>query len=212
MLSMESVRHYEPFSSPDLDDLLNHFSSRLRNHSRRVAVSSAIIAEYAAYLHPRDIVDETNFVINTHLGAACHDIGKLLFPALLTDEEDYLLHPSVGAQWLDERKPFLFDNEKQAQTVIEIVRHHHEHANGGGFPDGLKARDIPLSAAIVAVANGLDHYFCSRDLFRNGTEDVLHEFMKREGNLYTSSAVLCLERAWDRLRAQYIKWLPLQDP
>jgi HD-GYP domain-containing protein (c-di-GMP phosphodiesterase class II) len=212
MITLKNVRHYEPFSSPDLDDLLNHFSSRLRNHSRRVAVCSAIIAEYAVFLNPRDIPDGTNFAINTHLGAACHDIGKLLLPSINLKEAQYRIHPSVGAEWLEGRKEYLFDNEKQAQAVLDVVRYHHERADGKGFPEGIKAKDIPLSAAICAIANALDYCFCTKDIFYGSTADILSDFKFQEGTTFTASAFLCLEHAWDRLKAQYIKWLPLLDP
>jgi hypothetical protein len=223
MVSFGHARQYESFSSPDLDEVLSHFSSRLRNHSRRVAVCAAIIADYADLLHPRNCQDHTSFIINTHLGAACHDIGKLLIPSLSVKEEDYRLHPEIGAEWLEDRQNDLFDNEEQVQTVLDIVRWHHEQPNGEGFPDGLQAREIPLSAAICAVADGLDHYFCSKDFFKscsancptscpNCSTGLLDDFKEHTANLYTSSAIFCLEHAWSRLKAAYIKWLPLLDP
>jgi HD-GYP domain-containing protein (c-di-GMP phosphodiesterase class II) len=36
------------------------------------------------------------------------------------------------------------------------VRHHHEWFNGEGYPDGLRGDDIPLYAAIIAVADAFD--------------------------------------------------------
>jgi HD-GYP domain-containing protein (c-di-GMP phosphodiesterase class II) len=40
--------------------------------------------------------------------------------------------------------------------VLRIVRSHHERMDGGGFPDGLTATDIPLEARIVAVVDAFD--------------------------------------------------------
>jgi HD-GYP domain-containing protein (c-di-GMP phosphodiesterase class II) len=36
---------------------------------------------------------------------------------------------------------------------IEIIKHHHEHWDGSGYPDGLWGEQIPLGARIVAVAD-----------------------------------------------------------
>jgi HD-GYP domain-containing protein (c-di-GMP phosphodiesterase class II) len=212
MVNLKKAKTYEPFSSPGIDDLIDQFSSRLRNHSRRISVSAAIIAEYADFLNPWDIPEGVNFAINTHIGAACHDIGKLLFPPLAMDDAEYSQHPTVGADWLEARKEYLFDNEPQAQTVLDIVRYHHERADGTGFPYGLKAKNIPLSAAIVSVANSLDYCFCSNDILRGSMCEILSVFKDHEGQIFTSGAILCLERAWDRLKSQYIKWMPLLEP
>ena len=40
--------------------------------------------------------------------------------------------------------------------AIDIARHHHEHFDGSGYPDGLAGNDIPLAARIVALADAYD--------------------------------------------------------
>ena len=42
------------------------------------------------------------------------------------------------------------------QQVVPIVRHHHEHFDGKGYPDGLAGQDIPLEARILAVVDAFD--------------------------------------------------------
>jgi HD-GYP domain-containing protein (c-di-GMP phosphodiesterase class II) len=37
--------------------------------------------------------------------------------------------------------------------IAEIVRHHHERVDGGGYPDGLSEENIPLLSRIIAVAD-----------------------------------------------------------
>ena len=45
---------------------------------------------------------------------------------------------------------------RNSQSVIPIVRNHHERWDGTGYPDGLAGTDIPLLARIVAVADAFD--------------------------------------------------------
>ena len=46
--------------------------------------------------------------------------------------------------------------------IRPMVRHHHEHWDGGGYPDGLVGDDIPLSARILCLADVFDALTSSR--------------------------------------------------
>jgi len=92
-----------------------------------------------------------------HAAALLHDIGKLGVPehilnkpGRLTPEEfeRMKVHPMVGAEIL-ERVQFPYE-------VVPIVRSHHEKWDGSGYPDGLKAEEIPLGARILAAVDCLD--------------------------------------------------------
>jgi putative nucleotidyltransferase with HDIG domain len=87
---------------------------------------------------------------------AIHDIGKtgvpgeiLNKPRPLTEEELERVeqHAEIGAEMVAQ----LGDPELTA-----IVRHHHEHFDGGGYPDGLAGAEIPLGARIIAVCDTFD--------------------------------------------------------
>src|ERR671935_2956298 len=45
---------------------------------------------------------------------------------------------------------------KNYTEIAKFVRHHHERMDGGGYPDGLAGRDIPLVSRILAVADAYD--------------------------------------------------------
>ena len=198
---------YKALGHNDMDELLNNFSLPMRSHSRRVAVCSAIMAEYAEkYLHWVDVPAGINLAVVAHLGGLCHDVGKLLLPVISAADADYMRHPVYGAELLEKYKRSFFTSEAEAQLVQEMVRYHHERPDGGGFPYGLQARSIPLTAGICAVADSLDHRIVSgSESSGSGMEDYRY-IKENERVVFYENAVDCFERAWPRLVEQYDKW------
>jgi putative two-component system response regulator len=90
-------------------------------------------------------------------GGFLHDIGKvgipdaiLLKPARLTADETSVMrqHPIIGDRLCGELRSL--------RRVRPIVRHHHEHLDGSGYPDGLRGGAIPLLAQIMGVVDVFD--------------------------------------------------------
>ena len=90
-------------------------------------------------------------------GALLHDIGKLAIPDHILNKPDSLtpaelektkIHPLVGASIL-EKVGFTY-------PVVPTVKYHHEWWDGRGYPEGLKADEIPLTARILCVADAFD--------------------------------------------------------
>jgi ribonuclease P protein subunit RPR2 len=90
-------------------------------------------------------------------GFLLHDIGKVAIPdailykpGALTDEERALMaqHPLIGAQ--------IVRGIEFLDSAVEVVRSHHEHWDGHGYPDALAGEEIPLAARVFAVADVLD--------------------------------------------------------
>lgn len=103
------------------------------------------------------------------LGALLHDIGKigipenvLRKPTMLTEEEWEIMkqHPVIGAEKV------LAPNES-LRDLIPMVKFHHEHWDGSGYPFGLKGDEIPLSARIVSIADAY-HALVSDRPYRKG--------------------------------------------
>ncbi|MCI0567043.1 MAG: HD domain-containing protein [Acidobacteria bacterium] len=120
-----------------------------RGHSDRVSRYSVMIAKELG-LDPRE-------VRHVEIGSLLHDVGKigiddriLRKPTVLTEEEYRYMkqHPEKGASML---API-----KNMKDVNPAVKHHHERWDGGGYPSGLKADEIPLIARIVNVADTFD--------------------------------------------------------
>jgi putative two-component system response regulator len=90
-------------------------------------------------------------------GGIIHDIGKigvpdsiLLKPGALDPEETIRMrsHVLIGENIV---RPL-----RSASTLLPIIRHHHERIDGRGYPDGLRGREIPRLARIVAVCDAFD--------------------------------------------------------
>src|ERR1700732_1489016 len=115
---------------------------RLSNYSMRVAERLRL---------PEDLR------VALRRGALIHDIGKLavpehilLKPGPLTAEERIIMqqHSSTGERICSPLRYF--------RQVLPIIRHHHEKWDGSGYPDGLKADQIPLTARILQVTDVYD--------------------------------------------------------
>jgi response regulator RpfG family c-di-GMP phosphodiesterase len=98
------------------------------------------------------------------LASILHDVGKvstpdqvLLKPAEHTPEERAIMqtHAEIGRSIL-ERASRMVDGVSYLTYGAQIAGGHHEHYDGAGYPGGLKGRDIPLCARIVAVVDVFD--------------------------------------------------------
>jgi ribonuclease P protein subunit RPR2 len=90
-------------------------------------------------------------------GFFLHDIGKVGIPedilrknGSLSDPEWSVMreHPVIGAQIV---APIQFLGD-----AVDVIRHHHERFDGGGYPSGMKGEEIPLPARIFSVADSYD--------------------------------------------------------
>jgi HD-GYP domain-containing protein (c-di-GMP phosphodiesterase class II) len=120
-----------------------------KQHSSRVAEFALQIGKEIGCSHAE--LDLLNF--SGHL----HDIGKigirdsiLLKPGPLTEEEYEVIkkHPVIGSNIIGHLG--LMSEEQK------IIHHHHERWDGSGYPDGLKAEEIPFLSRILALADVYD--------------------------------------------------------
>jgi response regulator RpfG family c-di-GMP phosphodiesterase/signal transduction histidine kinase len=120
-----------------------------RHHSTRVTEFTLKIAKKMNF-SDKEMGD-------LELASLLHDVGKIAVPenilhkpGKLTDQEFALIkeHPARGESIL---KPVI-----ELKEIARVVRAHHEHYDGSGYPDGLKGREIPLGSRIMAVADAYD--------------------------------------------------------
>ncbi len=101
----------------------------------------------------------SDMVERIELASTLHDVGKigvsddiLLAQHALSAEEEQALrgHTEIGHKLLEP------STSEYLKMGAEIALYHHERYDGGGYPRGLKGREIPLAARIVAVAEAFD--------------------------------------------------------
>jgi putative nucleotidyltransferase with HDIG domain len=116
---------------------------------RRLATASLALAERLE-LSPvqREAIE---------MGALLHDIGEIRIPETVlqaagswtpAERQIAAKHPAWGVEIL-ERVPLL-------TPALEVVEAHHERWDGGGYPQGLRGEEIPVTARIFAVVDALD--------------------------------------------------------
>ena len=154
------------------------------------AFVASLAARIARYLHL-----DTRSALRSELGGWLHDIGKLSVPErvllkpMTLDEEEWAImrgHPELGEQ-IVERIPAL-------RAAGPAIRHHHEHYDGGGYPDGLAGSAIPIEARIVAVADTFSAMTQVRPYAApRTTEEALIELRRCAGTQFDPATVSALE-------------------
>jgi two-component system, cell cycle response regulator len=119
----------------------------------------ALLAETTA----RSLGLEADDMEAVRQAAQLHDIGKVAIPEAILhkagplDDDEWIFmrrHSEIGERIIGEA-PAL-------SRVAAMVRASHERFDGGGYPDGLSGRDIPLGARIVAVCDAFDAMITER--------------------------------------------------
>ena len=147
----------------------------MRDHSGRVAVFARATADKMGLAHDQLTAIE--------MAAYLHDIGKigiseqiLRKPGPLNEEEMSTMrhHPLIGANIL---RPVTFP-----WSIAPVVRHHHEHFDGSGYPAGLRGEEIPLLARILSVADAYEAMTADRP-YRDRTlvDDAIAELHRCAG-------------------------------
>lgn len=127
-----------------------------------------------------------------------HDIGKLVverelinapYPINAKRSNELSQHPIVGYEILRPiTHPFI--------DIAATARYHHERLDGTGYPDGLTAERIPMSAKIVAVADAFDEMMTDHP-YRRGfaLETACAELRQHAGTQFAPEVVVAFSRA-----------------
>ncbi|MGA8027848.1 MAG: HD domain-containing phosphohydrolase [Bryobacteraceae bacterium] len=121
----------------------------LGQHCQRLALMAAAMGVSLGLPAPE--------ILALQRGGYLHDIGKVAIP----DHVLFKPGPLTPEEWEvmkthAERGERICSSMRSLAPVLPIIRHHHERWNGTGYPDGLKAEEIPLSARILQLADIYD--------------------------------------------------------
>lgn len=178
-------------------------------HLVRMRAYSQILAER---LHEdglyEDEIDEA-FLSDLYRSSPLHDIGKvgisdaiLLKPGRLTPEEyeEMKRHAEIGARTLEE---VACSSPKGGffRMAAQVARHHHERWDGTGYPAGLKGRDIPLCARIVAVADVFDA-LTSKRVYKEAcsTQEAFDMIVSASGKHFDPTVVKAFVACFDKFK------------
>lgn len=136
----------------------------------------AIGADFGAFLQlPRDLIKALSW------GGYLHDIGKIGIPdAILCKPGSF-----NAAEWAIMQSHVLIGEDickplRSMQAVLPLIRHHHERWDGTGYPDGLKADEIPLIARVFQMTDIYDALTSERPYKKAFSPQHALEIMQQE--------------------------------
>lgn len=198
----------------NLSELVNSYDNTLRGwahlleargwdvegHSRRVTELSLALA--------RELRCSPEEMEALERGAYLHDVGKmaipdavLLKPAALTAEERSVIetHPQVARDIIADI-PFL-------KAAVCVPYSHHERWDGAGYPQGLKAGEIPRIARIFTVADQFDALSSDRPYRKAWPADEVRTYVQENsGIIYDPQVVDALIRLLDERAEEVMRY------
>ncbi len=215
----------KPFQQPELLARIRS-AFRLRQAITRMETAHTVAAALANAVEAKDPMTEHHCQRLAHLaarvgtragldtidlegvayGALLHDVGKIGVPEAflnkpgpLTEEEQTVMrrHPEIGERIC---RPL-----EASPTLLPIVRHHHEHWDGSGYPDGLRGEQTPLGARIVSLVDAFDAMTHDRP-YRAAlpVEQGLDELVRHAGRQFDPDLVPLLLDEIERRGAAFV--------
>ena len=140
-------------------------------HTRRVTELTMRLAHYM------NISEDE--LVNINRGVLLHDIGKMGVPDQILRKTG----PLTDTEWVEMRKhpQYAFDllaPIPYLRPALDIPYCHHEHWDGSGYPRGLKAMQIPLSARIFSIVDIWDALLSDRSYRKAWPREKVIEYLK----------------------------------
>ena len=159
---VEAIQHGALAALAQITATLEDKDPFMRGHSQRVAAYARALAGELGL----KAADRTNLVY----AARVHDLGKYGISNTILHKKDALTppeyalvqdHPAAGQR--------LLEACRATAGMAAAVRHHHERADGKGYPDHLQLNRIPLLARILTVVDAFDSMTAARP-YREGLD------------------------------------------
>ena len=183
---------------------------RMREYAKRLAEEMAKNSRYKTIVTP-------DYIEDIFQSSILHDIGKvgipdaiLLKPGKLTDEEFEVIkrHTTMGGDAIG-----IIESRIRERSFLymgkEIAYNHHEKWDGSGYPRGLKGKEIPLSARIVALADVYDALtskrFYKEAYTHERSKDIIADLKGTHFDPEIVDAFLILEAEFNTIREEKLK-------
>jgi response regulator RpfG family c-di-GMP phosphodiesterase len=185
LLLKEEILESQKELSYILGEAVEQRSKETGGHVKRVAHFSHLLAlKYGLSQEEADLIK---------LASPLHDVGKITIPdkilkkpgSFTKDEWEIMKsHAQKGADLLTNH-----DNEVLKMGQI-IAAQHHEHWQGGGYPNNLKGEDIHIAGRITALADVFDALGCKR-CYKEAwpMEEILTEIDQQKGKQFDPKLV-----------------------
>ncbi len=161
----------------------NFAESRLSH----IKVNARLLAQSLQFSPKFEDQVSNDFIEAIELAAPLHDVGKVMVPHKIltkegklekTEEELLKMHTKVGAEILEEI--YEQSGNEFITMAIKIARYHHERWDGNGYPEGLKAEEIPLEARIVNILSSYDTLTGERSYKKAYSPEESIEIMEKD--------------------------------
>ncbi len=181
-------------------DLLKNKDLNLHRHSARVKTFTQILVAFCV----EEGILQPSKAYHTTVASYFHDFGKLLIresilnkPSKLSEEEFSVMktHTSLGTKVLENLSKS-FTQNNFLSVLFNVMKYHHERFDARGYPEGLRAEQIPLEARIVAIADVLEALTADRP-YRNAYtfEEALNIIAEEDGHFDPKLLQLFMENA-----------------
>lgn len=157
-----------------LDIALDERDRYTREHCNRLVTLSAETGKYCGL--------NDNELHTVKCAALFHDIGKIGIPdsillktgKLTSDEWEVIkTHSEKGERIIGKLEI------RNGWDIANMIRHHHEHFNGNGYPDRLSGETIPFGARIISVVDSYDAMTSTRSYAHARSHDealtIMHD-------------------------------------
>ncbi|MDD2216655.1 MAG: HD domain-containing protein [Eubacteriales bacterium] len=200
---LEKVRLLCVSNQPIFDDMYNHMGSLKElvekterknqytyDHGKRVMEYSLLIAEELK-------VDQAIHNVIT-MAAALHDVGKCFLADHILSEDRELTSDDLRQIKKHPINSYRLIASKFDDKIASMAQMHHEKLDGSGYPFGLKAREIPIEARIITVADVFDAMTTDRPYKKKKEYREAIDELVTMVNQYDKRVIYALKRLYQR--------------
>jgi putative nucleotidyltransferase with HDIG domain len=171
-------------------DIVQSFITALEFHDKYTKGHSEAVASYSTEIG-KALGLKGHELDDLYWAATMHDIGKIIVPIKILNKEEKLTdteykiikgHSKIGYE--------IVSKNDSLKKVSKYILHHHERWDGMGYPEGLKADQIPLLSQIISVADSW-HAMTSKRSYKNQLtcEEAIEELIKNKGTQFAPKIV-----------------------